>query len=80
MQTVGNPVKNKHLVVVGNSSKIIIDVCAEERRTMDARNAVSLGWNEVRLLATQVFQLRSLIDTHAKDKCKIEILKQKMII
>ena len=78
MQTGDNPVKRKPLVVAGNDSEVIIDVVGgEEGGTMDAMNAAALGWQEVRLLAAQVFQLRTmLIDTCAKAIHQIEILKQ----
>ena len=60
-------------------SSLIVD--GEEEGTMNDRNAVALGWLEVRLLAAQVFQLRTLLtDTSAKAVCQIEILKSKMLI
>ena len=78
MQTGDNPVKRKPLVVAGNDSEVIIDVVGgEEGGTMDARNAAALGRQEVRLLAAQVFQLRTmLIDTRAEAMRQIEILKK----
>ena len=58
----------------------LIQLVGKEGRTIDARNAVALGQLEVRLLAVQVFQLRTmLIDTHTKAMCQIEILKNKML-
>ena len=47
---------------------------------MDDRNAAALGWQEVRLLAAQVFQLRPMsTDTHAKAMHQNEILKTKCL-
>ena len=66
------------MVVAGNDNEVIIDVVGgEEGGTVDARNAVALGRQEVRLLAVQVLQLRTmLIDTCAKAMHQIEILKR----